>query len=794
MTRARCTFHLLSLALLLLLAAGPAFAVGVGPSASCDVRTIQAAIDRILARERNGDFGDTNIVIAGGTYNEALQIGAGGSVLTMTGGYDSGCQIPTPGSVTKITAVNRSASALTVTGGISLTLASLNITGADTGGNGGGIFFDGSGTLDLTHVSIFGNHAARGAGLYANGQSGGLVVRLNSPTTIFNNHADHAGGGARVQGNARLFMLHDNTVVITGNTVNPTDDDGAGGGLQVVGPARADIGSAIITGNSAKHGGGISVDGSGGNDVPNGAVRFFMMQPGQPTRIDQNKAVLGGGIYTGAHRGAFEDNAGQACGFGFSISGNAANQGAAIYVDTDSSFGSPRAGVAILKAFVLTNLVCGSSESATSLGAIDCPAGTVCNTINNNLAQDSSGHPTDGSTIVAQTQGIFEIERAEMRRNVGSHLVHGFETPGNVSTLLSNCLLADNTMTSDFIRTDESGALTLRNCTLTGNAIGGSHVLSLTGDLTLTESLVWQFGPTILQQDGGHQLTVHNVLASEIFTLGGGNTVLALNPQFLSPANGDYHLLPTSPAIDFAPALAGTDLEGRPRTVDLSAPNRPGGGALDLGAYELQALPVFPPAETFDEVTAPALPSGWSTTSATAGFADWFTVSNDSWNAPNAVFVADTAVVTDKQLTTPSFFVNPGDQLTFRHKMNLDASTSSIVAFDAVVLEIKVDGADWQDIFQAGGRFVRGAYDHNISSGSGNPLGGRIGWSGTTADFDKVIINLPAAKNGSSIALRWRLGTDGFVSNVGYWLDDIHLIIPPDDRIFFSCFAALCPD
>ncbi len=795
MTRTRCFLRFLCLALPLLLMAESAFAwVGVGPDASCEVRTIQAAIDRIIARESHGDFNDPFIVIAGGSFNEALHINAGGSVLTITGGYDSGCHGPVAGSTTTISAANRSGSVLAVNGGIALSLNSLNLTGADTLGNGGGIDFDGTGTLDVAHVAIFGNHAGSGAGLYANGQSGGLSINLHAFTSIFNNQADHAGGGARISGSTRLFMLEGTTALISGNSVDPNDSNGAGGGMQIVGPARADIGSGIISGNSAKYGGGVSVNGNG--DV-SGILRFFTTKPGQPTRIEYNKAShTGGGIFLGADQGVTSNNRGIACGYGFSISSNSAVEGAALYLDTSSATIGFTGGAEaeLSSAFLNSALPCESAEPAAALGALDCAVGVPCNNINDNRAEDSNGNPTDGSIVLIQTQASFKSERAELRRNLGSHIVRGFETLTNLPSSFSNCLLADNTVTSDFIRMEESGTLALSNCTVSGNAIGGSHVLSLTGDLTLTESLVWQSGTTILQQDSGRQRNVHNVLASDIFSLGGGNTVLALYPQFVAPNNGDYHLLSTSPALDFAPALVGTDLEGRTRTIDLPLPNRPGGGALDLGAYELQALPVFPPDETFDEVTVPALPLGWISTP-TGGGADWFTTTIDALSSPNAAFVPDTTVVTDKRLTTPAFVPAANSQLRFRHKYDLDASSPlSGVTFDCVVLEISVAGADFQDIFAAGGRFVSGAYDHNVFSGSGNPLAGRSAWGGTSAGYQPVLINLPPGIGNSPIALRWRMGTDAFEAKVGYWLDDIHVSVPPSDRIFAACFAPTCPD
>lgn len=791
-------FRLLAFVFPILLMAGPTFAwVGVGPLPSCEVRTIQAAVDRIIARQRNGDFSDPNIAIAGGNFTGTLTFDnlPSGAVLHITGGYNAGCSGLEVGSTTRITAANPARSVLSINGGISLFLDSLQITGANTSGNGGGISFDGTGTLDAFRVSIFGNHAGRGGGIYANGQSGGLKIKLHQSTFISSNSADHAGGGMRIQGNTRLFMLEGDTFILN-NSVNPNDSDGAGGGLEVVGPARADIGSGTISGNSARYGGGVSVHGSSDD---NGTLRFFMTLPDQPTRIQNNTAsATGGGIFVGSNSPfASTSTIGIACGFGFSISANAAQEGAALYLDTSSTLGTISGSVANLTSSALLglpNTFCAALEPATALGAIGCAVGAPCNTINDNRAQDSSGHPTDGSALLVQSESEFRSERVELRRNLGSHVLRGFSAASFFPRSFSNCLLADNKTTSDLIRIDEGGALLLSNCTLTGNLISGAKVLSLTGDLTARESLLWQPGKTILGQDSGHSRNVRNVLASEIVSLGDGDTVIALNPQFVAPAlggvPGDYHLRPTSPALDFAPALAGADLEGGLRTVDLARPNRPGGGPLDLGAYEQRA--VFPPDETFDEVIAPALPPQWINTH-TSNSVGWVNMASGAFSPPNAAFTEDSTLRTDKSLETPAFNVVANGQVSFRHNRILEL-TNDVSAADGVVLEIALSNGAFVDILAAGGSFVSGGYSHITSRCCVNPLEGRAVWSGISQGYQSVVVNLPVAANGQSVKLRWRMGTDftGGIPGGGYWLDDIHVnvnaSIPTSDAMFSNGF------
>ena len=68
-------------------------------------------------------------------------------------------------------------------------------------------------------------------------------------------------------------------------------------------------------------------------------------------------------------------------------------------------------------------------------------------------------------------------------------------------------------------------------------------------------------------------------------------------PTFVDAANGDYHLMPTSLGVDFAPIDDTTfatllDLDRQRRVVDL--PNVANNfGPMDLGAYEIQLSTVL---------------------------------------------------------------------------------------------------------------------------------------------------------------------------------------------------------
>jgi PKD repeat protein len=95
--------------------------------------------------------------------------------------------------------------------------------------------------------------------------------------------------------------------------------------------------------------------------------------------------------------------------------------------------------------------------------------------------------------------------------------------------------------------------------------------------------------------------------------------------------------------------------------------------------------------------------------------------------------------------------------------------------FDGGVLEIKIGDADFTDIIAAGGSFITGGYNHTLSSSSGNPLGGRPAWTGTSSGYITTTVNLPSAAIGQLVQFKWRCGSDVTVSGSGWYLDTISL-------------------
>ena len=173
--------------------------------------------------------------------------------------------------------------------------------------------------------------------------------------------------------------------------------------------------------------------------------------------------------------------------------------------------------------------------------------------------------------------------------------------------------------------------------------------------------------------------------------------------------------------------------------------------------------------QNFDGVVAPALPSGW-TTSSSGSQTNWVTTGSLSDSAPNSAFSPDAPAAGVNEFVSPPIQISAAaSQLSFRHSYGLESG------YDGGVLEIKIGAADFTDILAAGGSFVIGGYDHTLSSSSGDPLGGRQAWTGNSGGYITTIVNLPFAAVGQLVQFKWRCGSDVTVSGSGWYLDTISL-------------------
>jgi hypothetical protein len=186
--------------------------------------------------------------------------------------------------------------------------------------------------------------------------------------------------------------------------------------------------------------------------------------------------------------------------------------------------------------------------------------------------------------------------------------------------------------------------------------------------------------------------------------------------------------------------------------------------------------------ENFDGVTPPALPPDWLATNALGPPPLWVTSNSGlpmppADTPPNAVFIDDPAVVSDKRLDGwfVDFFEDCCVRLTFRHNFNLEASeVDPNLGFDGGVLEMSTDGGNtFQDILDAGGSFVMGGYNRTIATDRGSPIAGRQAWSGNSDGFITTVVNVPNIQNLGR--LRWRMASDMSGGNEGWRVDTLNM-------------------
>jgi hypothetical protein len=188
-------------------------------------------------------------------------------------------------------------------------------------------------------------------------------------------------------------------------------------------------------------------------------------------------------------------------------------------------------------------------------------------------------------------------------------------------------------------------------------------------------------------------------------------------------------------------------------------------------------------AQNFDNVVSPLLPPDWLATNALGPPPLWVTSNSGlpmppADSPPNAAFVDDPGVVSDKRLDSLHFPVSgTGVQLLFEHNFNLEASDADPhVGFDGGVLEISFDGGNtFQDILAVGGSFSSGGYNRTISTDRGSPIAGRQAWSGNSGGFICTIVHLPFLPPGGRF--RWRMASDNSGSGEGWRFDTVAITL-----------------
>lgn len=570
-----------------LLCSAPALSAAtfsVGPASDCTHASLQGALDSAAANSG----ADVVRVVRTATWT-GIQVSTDtGHDVEIVGGWEA-CTSAAPSGMTTLSGAGGQArSVLALRGNGDFTLRNLEITGGDQAGDddGGGIHFQGGGSLRIVDSSITGNSADEGGGLYAHGTTITAEVILEDTAVAFNTARSH-GGGAVAQ---ELEM----TVRGAGSALMFNASGGSGGGLLVRSGSRkafAYVSGGLfgVQGNSAVRGGGIAVQ--TGPEALDAEVQVYSLD-GTPVLIAGNTATeRGGGIdvqpYYDVDLIGFpgSETTARAKLRNVDIQDNLAPAGAAINLAHDN-WGP--LGIEAMGGGAYFNVDAGFH--AVRPEAAPCPVGMPCGYIRDN----ATGNAT-GAVVHMSEDARLEASRLVVQDNEGGWLVY---LSGEEATrlFLDNALVTGNTVQNALIRDDqdEDGGYTrvaLNYLTVSGNTIGANGVLSINEDMLLTRSAIDQPGKALIATDVGATGGTHDIQHSiaNTTTLPNGTTLAP--PRFVDAENGDYLPQAGSRAVDFAPAdgSIATDLLSRPRIVGLPInPNE--SGAADAGALERQTL------------------------------------------------------------------------------------------------------------------------------------------------------------------------------------------------------------
>ena len=513
----------------------------VGSDVACDTSSIQTALDMAAMDSSN----TAEIFIArNATYQQvALQISAENTVLR--GGYDT-CTDGVPSGRTTISGAGGSlASVITISGAAAdVTLANLSITGGDPGaGNfGGGIQIIGTGVLRLTNTSLSGNSSQRGGAIYFDGSGLGNLA-MDASTQVFSNSADFDGGGIYCKGA---------TVIAEGDIFN----------------------------NSATFGGGVYADG----------CDFRHMATVQGDGIFLNSATnSGGGAYL-ANSSALRLSGIPDATVGLYLN-TATNDGGGVYIADANSRLSSLSGSIVDNSAVRGGAVFMADGEVFMDAAFDC-ALQRCSVLSDNAATGEGG-------AVYQLAGYLSIRRTYAFDNAspdGSLIKsEGGETD------FSSTMIYGNRNATAVLRL-KNGDHTIQHSTLTQNQDQNNTILMTGGSLTLQSSILWETGSGVLDFFGAATTQEYDCLLVSSFPFVVMQPDIIFDPpQFRDAPGEDFHLLRSSPAVDFCfnvsgppvrqaqqkivMEVGGIDIDGSARGEDLpDVVNQ--FGPFDMGADE----------------------------------------------------------------------------------------------------------------------------------------------------------------------------------------------------------------
>jgi parallel beta-helix repeat protein/predicted outer membrane repeat protein len=491
-----------------------------------DYATIQEAIDAAMNEDR--------IVVRFGYYRENIDllgksltlISEQGPDVTIIDGNQTGSAVTCANGEDELTIIEgftlyngKSAEG----GGMRIDHSSRpNVIGCSFIGNlatsyGGGLYIGDSSSPEVIDCNFIGNSI-----LYStNGTGGGMCMLFSSPIVkdcyFFGNSATQGGGGMAIGQSSNPQVTCCN---FFGNTADEALAGPGGGGMGVFDQSTPAVEHCTFSGNTAKHGGGMYSNYS------------------SPTVMDcpfsENTALEGGG---GMYCKDFSNPKVTDCRF----SNNAAFWGGGMANDT---YSNPE-----LLYCVFEGNAAPFGNGGGMYNLFYCNTRVISCTFVDNEANAHGG-------------GMNNDEYCE--------------------PMVINCVFCGNRAAQGY-----GGAMfnqttcrpELANCTLYGNAAhqaGGGIANFSQSDLEVTNCILWNDTPDEVHNSGSSNYITYSCIQGG--HAGTGN--IDLDPQFVDAAQGDVHLLFTSPcrnAGDTSSVKKFYDYEGDPRIAH---------GAVDMGGDE----------------------------------------------------------------------------------------------------------------------------------------------------------------------------------------------------------------
>ncbi len=157
---------------------------------------------------------------------------------------------------------------------------------------------------------------------------------------------------------------------------------------------------------------------------------------------------------------------------------------------------------------------------------------------------------------------------------------------------------------------------------------------------------------------------------------------------------------------------------------------------------------------------------GQWTVSHGTGSADWAVTTTDSQSPTSSFLAAAPPAISDQYLTlTDPVFASAQTELRFAHRHVLENT------WDGGVVEISTNGIDWAD---AGPLMTEGGYS-DLLNFSPNPISGRLAFTGDSAGWTETAVDL-SGYAGSTVQVRFRLGSDASVGSTGWFIDDVRIV------------------